>query len=108
VDFGSNIELDTAIIKPNCAIATFASDRVAEPKVAVIPLIRKAATVHFVLVYNLPEAAWRKAMDDINASLEAGALKPPIAKRFPLNETLAAHEAVESGKVLGKVLVDIE
>ncbi|MDJ0687498.1 MAG: NADPH:quinone reductase [Xenococcaceae cyanobacterium MO_188.B32] len=107
VAFGSNVELDTAIIKPNCAIATFASDRVAEPTVPIIPLIRKAATIHFVLVYNLPEAAWQAAIDDITTCLEAEALHPPIAKRFSLNEVVAAHEAVESGKILGKVIVDI-
>ena len=107
VDFGSNLELDTAVIKPNCAIATFASDRVAEPSVPVIPLLRKAATIHFVLVYNLPAKAWQAAVDDIQECLKAKALVPPIAQRFSLEEIVAAHEAVESGQALGKVIIEL-
>ena len=39
--------------------------------------------------------------------LEAGTLKHTIGARFPLDDIAAAHEAVEGGKVIGNVVVEM-
>lgn len=55
----------------------------------------------------MPLAAHQAALRDITACLEAGVLRLVIARRFPLTEVAAAHEAVDSGKMIGKAIVEI-
>ena len=64
------------------------------------------ASVRFVLVYTIADAARRAAVADITRALEDGALTPLPFHRFPLREIAGAHAAVEGG-IVGKVLVDI-
>ncbi len=44
---------------------------------------------------------------ELTAMLKSGTLKHTIARRFPLDEIAAAHEAVDSGTIMGNVVVDI-
>jgi NADPH2:quinone reductase len=107
VAFGRNVTLDIDVIKTNGVIAAYGSDADAYPPLPFYELLRKDITVHFVLVYLLPDAARKRGIADVNAALEAGALRPIIAARFPLRETVQAHQAVESGRIIGNVIVDI-
>lgn len=70
-------------------------------------MLRKDLTVHFVLVYLLPAAVRQQGIADVNVALEAGALRPLIAARFPLRETVQAHQAVEHGNLIGNVILDM-
>jgi NADPH2:quinone reductase len=48
-------------------------------------------------------------MREATRLVEEGKVKPLIdARRFTLDTALAAHELVESGKALGKIIVEIE
>jgi len=64
-----------------------------------------------VLLYTLPRAALDDAIAGVNAAVAAGAARVgeeaglPL-HRFSLEQTAAAHDAVEAGAV-GKVLIDI-
>ena len=69
-------------------------------------LIAKNARIDFVLVYTMPDEAKRDAVAEITEALTEGTLRPLPVRRFPLEETQAAHEAVEGGFV-GKVLIDV-
>jgi NADPH2:quinone reductase len=62
-------------------------------------------TVKFLLVYELTADERSRAIADITRMLEVNSLKHNIAKTYPLAEIVAAHEAVESGKVAGNVVV---
>ncbi|MEJ0075374.1 MAG: NADPH:quinone reductase [Alphaproteobacteria bacterium] len=64
-------------------------------------------TVKFLLVYELTVDERTHAIADITRMLEANMLKHNIAKTYPLDEIVAAHEAVESGKVAGNVVLMI-
>ena len=44
---------------------------------------------------------------DILRRLESGVLIHRVGPRFQLSKTAAAHEALESGRVIGNVVVDI-
>jgi NADPH2:quinone reductase len=61
-----------------------------------------------ILVYVMPEQAHRDAVRDVSACLAAGAYHPVIGMRVPLDRIAEAHEAQESGKVVGKILVDVD
>jgi NADPH2:quinone reductase len=60
-----------------------------------------------VYVYTMSRDAHRAAISDINSCLESGALIPNIGKVYALSETVQAHEAVENGSGIGKVLVRV-
>ena len=65
----------------------------------------------FLLLYTVGPAALHAAAEDITAALDDGAL--PVGEHaglpltwFPLEQTAAAHQAVEDA-VVGKVLIDV-
>jgi NADPH2:quinone reductase len=64
-------------------------------------------TVKFLLVYELTADERARAVADITRMLEANSLKHNVARTFPLADIVAAHEAVESGKVVGNVVMTI-
>ena len=104
VAISANLETDGAVLAPSGTIASYgAPDGPLPPS---RDLITKNARVEFVLVYTMPDEAKRAAVADITHALEEAALRPLPTTRFPLEETQAAHEAVEAGYV-GKVLIDV-
>jgi NADPH2:quinone reductase len=106
VEFGGNLPQSLEILKPNGVIAAYASDAVPEPKVPFYALAYRSAMVRFILVFMMPEAAKRQAIDDITRWLEAGELRHYIAKRLPLAKAVAAHQAMEAG-VIGNIVLEI-
>ena len=107
VAFGYNLALNERILKPNGAIASYASDAEREPRLPYYAFSPNNATIHFVLVYVMSKAAHQAAIDDITTCLETGVLRHPTPHRFALEAIVAAHEAVESGQVTGKAVVEM-
>jgi len=107
VEFGGNLQTTLACLKINGVIATYASSAVMEPKLPFYPMMFQGVTLRMVLVYILPEAARRQSIQDINQALVQGALVHGIAETYPLDEVAAAHQAVESGGMIGNVIVTI-
>jgi NADPH2:quinone reductase len=62
-------------------------------------------TVSFFIVYELSDAVRERAIADITAWLEHGRLAHRIAASFSLDDIAQAHEAVESGQLMGNVVV---
>jgi len=58
-------------------------------------------------VYELNAAERSAALHAITRALETGSLTTLIGKTFSLADVVAAHEAVEGGKILGNVVVNI-
>lgn len=107
VSFGSNWKTDASLLKPNGAISTYSSDAEREPKISFRDLMEKNLTVHFVHVYMMSREAHEEAITVIQSALRKKYLIPTIAARFPLSNTFQAHEFMESGKAVGKILVDV-
>jgi NADPH2:quinone reductase len=107
VAFGYNLALNERILNPNGAIASYASDAESEPRLPYAAFAAKNATIHCVLVYVMSREAHQAAIHDITTCLETGVLRHPTPHRFALEEIVAAHEAVESGQTIGKVLIEI-
>ena len=109
VAFEENLELNRAVLKTNGVIASYSSGPAqSQPRIPFRAVMARGFTMHFVLVYVMPEEAHLKAAQDINACLAAGRYQPQIGKRFPLAQIAQAHVAQESGQVIGKILVDVE
>lgn len=108
VEFGGNLPVTLACLKPNGVIATYASSAVMEPKLPFYPMMFMGLTIRMVLVYILPDAARRQSIQDINQALAQGALVHAIAETYPLARVADAHKAVESGAAIGNVVVSID
>jgi NADPH:quinone reductase len=69
------------------------------------PMIQIGAAVRFFVVYELPGAERTVTIDALNAYLTHGMVRHTIAARFQLDDIVKAHDAVESGKLLGNAVV---
>lgn len=107
VDFAANLATNMQVLKVDGMISTYASDSDVQPQVAVYPLIYKNLTVHYVLVYAMSAAAHQAAAADITTCLEAGVLTHQIAQRFTLDQVAIAHEQMENGGAIGKLIVEL-
>ncbi len=105
VAFGETLPSTIKLLKVGGVIATYASDAQPEPTVPFLPLLFLAATIHFVHVYKMSQEAHESAIQATTVGLREGWLKPIIASRLPLEQIVEAHEASESGKSVGKVVV---
>jgi len=56
-------------------------------------------------VHDTDPAGFRKVKEEVLGLIAAGALKPPIYKVLSLSEARAAHEMVDAGEVLGKLVL---
>jgi NADPH:quinone reductase len=105
VALADNLALDLAVAAPHASIVTYAADA-KQPALPVRELMVRNLVLRFMLLYTVPPDALARAVADVTVALAAGALTPLPAHRFGLDDTAAAHDAVESGAV-GKVLIDI-
>ena len=107
----SNAELDGQVLKPRGAVPIYANTGGTEATLPVRPFMALNARLQFILLYTVGEEALRAAAEDVAAAAADGALEVgeehglPLV-RHPLDETAAAHDAVENGTV-GKVLIDV-
>ena len=108
---GANAALDQSVLNPRGTIAIYANDG----EVPFAPDVRAGmvlnARYQFVLLYTVGWERIASAAADLNQAIEAGAFRIgdeaglPV-HRFDLDDTAAAHDAVEGGAV-GKVLVTV-
>ena len=105
VAFGETLPSALKLLKPSGVIATYASDAQPEPTIPFWPLLFLDATVRFVNVYQMSREIRESAIRATTAGLQEGWLKTTIASRFSLELIAAAHEASESGKTIGKIIV---
>jgi NADPH2:quinone reductase len=108
---GANAELDQAVLRPRGTISVYANDGGTPFNLDVRRNMGLNSRYQFVLLYTVGWDKIAAAASDINAAIEDGAFRAgeeaglPL-HRFGLEETAAAHAAVESGAV-GKVLVTV-
>jgi NADPH2:quinone reductase len=72
------------------------------------PMIVKNLTASFFIVYELSPAQRREGAAYVNSRLAMGQLKTRIAAKFPLARIVDAHQAVESGKAIGNVVLTLD
>ncbi|HEV2550230.1 MAG TPA: NADPH:quinone reductase [Stellaceae bacterium] len=107
VEFGGNLATTLKAVRENGSIATYASTAVRQPVVPIYELMFKNITLHALVLPRLPLEARRRAQSDITRWLRDGKRLLSVAARFPLAETVRAHEAVERGGKRGTVVVEI-
>ena len=99
--------LSAGILAPHGKLVGYGSNIRGDNVVNFADVLFKSLTLQFFLVYELKPAEREKAVEDLRSMIEKGALTHTIGARFPLADIAAAHEAVEQGRVLGNVVLDI-
>ncbi len=108
VAFGVNLATTIAVLKDNGVVATYASDTAPTPELPFYPMMMKNALLRWVFMYKIPDAAVVQAFDDISTWLAAGPSEHLVGRVFPLDDTAAAHEFLESGRSTGTVVIAID
>ena len=108
VNFTANLPVTNKILKPNGVIVSYSSANPSDrPELPFLSMQLINTTIRLILVYTMPEEAKQQAASDIIKALDAGALHHNIARRFALNEVAEAHEAQDSGEMIGKAVIEI-
>lgn len=108
VDFGANLLTTVEVLRIGGTIATYASAQDPEPRLPFFRMMYKDLTVHFVIVYAMPESAKAQAVDDIAAALTDGWMQHRIAHTISLDDIVRGNEIIEQGAVRGAVILAID
>jgi NADPH:quinone reductase len=106
VDLAANAKLLPHVLAPNGIVAIYGSSAPELP----IPfqfLLQNSITLKFFMVYEMRKEMRERATDELTTMLARGELMHHVAQTFELDDIVAAHEMVESGKAIGNVVVSI-
>ena len=111
VSAAANIDIDLAVAAPRASIAVYADNGGNEVVIPIRSTFGLNLRVQFVLLYTVGQRALDVAKLDVTAAAAAGALEVGDSTglplhRFALEQTAAAHDAVEES-IVGKVLIDV-
>ncbi len=106
VDLAANARLLPSVIAPNGVVAIYGSSA-PETSIPFQFLLQNSIDLKFFLVYQMPLQLRAQATTEITRMLERGELMHNVAQTFALADIAAAHEAVESGKAMGNVVVNL-
>lgn len=108
MDFSTTAALlAQGILRPHGELVSYGSNSMDAVPVPFRDLLFRGITLRFFVVYELTAAERAKAIADLNALLAEKALRHTIAAHYPLHDIAAAHEAVEQGRFMGNVVLDI-
>ena len=108
VEFGANLPEVLDCIRTGGVIATYSSTQVKEPTLPFLRMMYLDLTLHFVIVYSMPEPAKKHAIADITQAFRHGMLQHRIAERLPLSGIAHANEQIERGGSIGCVVLDVD
>jgi len=106
VDLSFNARTYPKLLKQHARVVIYGVNA-AEVDIPALWLMRNSISLNFFLVYETPLADRLANIAEISGLLERGALIHTIGRRLPLCDIAQAHDLVESGTVMGKVVLDI-
>lgn len=107
MDFSGTAPLLDRILKPRAQVVCYGSNTVNPVPIPFRPFLLNATTLRFFIVYDLLPADFARGIAAITAMAATGRLDHTIGARFPLERIVDAHEAVEAGRTLGNVVIDL-
>jgi NADPH2:quinone reductase len=106
MDLAANARLYPGLLHARSSVVVYGTGSAEAP----IPsqfLLVNAVAIKFVFVYELTADERTAAVSAITRMLENKTLINNVALSMPLNEIVAAHEAVEQGRAIGNVVVTL-
>jgi NADPH2:quinone reductase len=106
MDLGVNSKLWPAILHARSNVVVYGVSGAEQSVPAQFCLVSNI-NIRFILVYEMTAGELDSAIASISKMLAADALVHNIATAMPLDQIVAAHETVEKGAAIGKVVVTI-
>jgi NADPH2:quinone reductase len=106
MDLAANAKLYPGVLRPRGHVVVYGTGS-AEATIPAQPALVNALKIEFVYVYELTAAEREAAVSAINRMLDSQALINNVALSLPLDDIVAAHEAVEQGQTMGNVVVTL-
>jgi NADPH2:quinone reductase len=107
VEFGANLAVSNKVLKPCGTIVAYGSMAAPTPELPFYPMMFNGVTLRMMLVYLLSGAARQRVLDHLSHAIADSALTHAIAQTYDIGDAASAHRAVESGQVIGNVVVRI-
>jgi NADPH:quinone reductase len=108
MDFSSTIKLlADGALAPHGTLACYGSNAYTDIAVPFRALLFNSFSLRFFLVYDLSPADRHVALDGLTTLLAGDRLRHTIGARYKLDDIALAHEAVEGGKLIGNVVVEL-
>ncbi len=108
MDFSSTAKLlSEGVLAPHGKLVCYGSNVAADVPLNFPAMLWGSLTLQMFVVYELTPADRVAAIADLQALLREGRLRHSIGARFPLDAIAEAHEAIEGGKIIGNVVVEI-
>lgn len=107
MDIAANGATDLDLLRPGGEIVVYGSGA----PLLNLPfpvLLSKNIHLGFFMVYHLEPADRERATAALNRLLARGELQHNIAQRMPLDAIVQAHEAVESGRLTGNLVLQVD
>jgi NADPH:quinone reductase len=95
------------VLAPHGTLVCYGSNRMDEVGIPFREFLFRNIALRFYVVYELLPEDRQAVLAGLKELLEGGRLLHTIGARFPLERIVEAHEAVEGGRVLGNVVVDL-
>ena len=108
VEFGGNLPINEKIIKSNGVIATYGSMAEKEPKLPFYNLMFKGVKIDTFLIYSIEKKDREEILNGLSELLNQNSLKHMISKTYSIDEVIDAHEAMESGAVVGNIVIKFD
>ena len=107
VEFGGNLPINEKIIKPNGVIAAYGSMAEMEPKLPFYNLMFKGVKIDTFLIYSIEKKFREEILNGLSELLNQNSLKHMISRTYSIDDVVNAHEAMESGSVIGNIVIEI-
>jgi len=109
MDFSTTIQwMAQGVMRPHGHLVCYGSNPPADIPVSFRPMLFNSFTLSFFLVYELTPEDRMACLDALTQMLKHNLLIHTIAAEYSLAQVVQAHEAVESGKLIGNVVVRLE
>ena len=106
MDLAGNAKLYPSLLHPRGQVVVYGTSN-GQATIPAQPSLVNAMMIKFVYVYELNADERIAAISSINRMLEADTLIHNVALTLPLEDIVAAHEAVEQGKAMGNVVITL-
>ena len=108
IDISSTVRLlADGIMVPHGRHVVYGSSSSADVPLPFSPMLQGNLSIAFMLVFELTEAERAAALGELQTLLQENRLRHAVGARFPLSAIVDAHEAVEAGRTIGNVVLEM-
>jgi NADPH2:quinone reductase len=105
MDLTANAKLIPLVLRQHGSVVVYGT--LPEATIPAAFCLVNSITLKFFLVYELSQDERSAALATIDKALTENRLVHNVAKSFPLDQIVAAHEAMESGRMPGNIVLKI-